>query len=839
MGMTSGIGSELRQALRGLRRSPGFTLVAVLSLALGIGANMAMFGVVKSLLLTPLPVDAPDELALVTWRREGEYRLSQYGSAGYDDPETGLNYNSNLSYPIYQAMREAAPAGARLFAFSFLRGVSVAIGDQPAILAGGVLADGAYFPVLRVGMELGRPFTEADDVPGAPLVAVLSHSFWMRAFGGDPDIVGKTIRVNGNPAEVVGVTRPGFQGLSQGGFFPQTEITVPLASQPRVYERIGSGQDLFSSEDLFWLRVLARVPEGVSKAAVEQALGRVLRDHPSPLLADDGYLPALRLLPGARGAQPIQAERARLLYFLLGVVGIVLLIACVNLAGLTLARGVARQRELAVRRALGVGRLRLVRQMVMEGLLLAGAGAGLGILLTVAGRSFLRELLSGSVGFGAFGDVEISLALDPVVLGIAVGLTVVATLGFSLLPAVRLSGVDPSAWLKPRGAGGDSPRLTVGRVLIAGQIAVSVPLIVAAALFLRTMNNLGATELGFEPRGLAIFQVDPAFTDLEPDQYGNLYLKLLAALEDIPGVSSATVMENALMSGITSNGRVEVDGESHMLYRNAVGPAFVETLGIELVAGRTPGRQDGGEAPRVGAVNQAAVQELFRGENPVGRILRAGGSDVRIIGVIGDTPYRNRRAEPPPTLFESALQRNGFGGHHIVLRTNVPAARLEPVVRDAVKRIHPDLPVPELQTQTGIIAKSNARERVFTRLLTLFGLFALLLASIGLYGVTSYSVTRRTSEIGVRVAVGARGGQILWMILRQVGILAGIGLLAGVPLSLALGPLVGSLLFGVAPMDPVLVALAGATMVGVALGAGLLPALRASRLDALQALRSE
>jgi hypothetical protein len=298
-------------------------------------------------------------------------------------------------------------------------------------------------------------------------------------------------------------------------------------------------------------------------------------------------------------------------------------------------------------------------------------------------------------------------------------------------------------------------------------------------------------------------------------------------------------MENALMGGIVSNGRIEVDGESHMLYRNAVGPAFVETLGVELLAGRVPGRQDGRDAPRVGAVNRTAVREIFHGENPVGRILHVGGSDVRVIGILEDTPYQTRRAEIPPTLFESALQRAGYGGHHIVLRTNVPAARLEWAVRDVVGRVHPDLPVPELRTQTGIMAESSARERVFTQLLTLFGLFALLLASIGLYGVTSYAVTRRTSEIGVRVAVGARGGQILWMILRQVALLAGIGLVVGVPMSLALGPLVGSLLFGVAPMDPATVALASLTMVGVALGAGLLPALRASRLDALRALRTE
>jgi len=837
--MIHGFGSELRHTLRGLRNSPGFTLVAILSLALGIGANMAMFGVVKSLLLTPLTVDDPQELRLVVWDREGDFRVSQYGSTSYTDPATGKRYASSLSYPIYQAMRENAPEGTDLFAFAFLRGISVAVGGQPALLAGGLLADASYFSVLKMGMALGRPLTPADDVMGAPLVAVISHSFWMRGFGGDPEIVGKSIRVNGNPAEVVGITAKGFKGMSRGGFFPQTEITVPLTAQPRVYPHFSQDQTLFSSTEIFWLRVMARIKGGTSEGPAEHALARVLRDQPSPLMQEDGYLPVLRLLSGERGAQPIRASRARLLYLLMGVVGIVLLIASVNLAGLTLARGVARQREMAVRKALGGGRLRLVRQMLLEGLVLSVAGVGLGLFLTVVGRDFLREFLTGSVGGGAFGELEMNMALDPMVLSVGVGLAVLATLGFSLLPALRLSGVDPSAWLKPRGVGRANPRLTVGRVLIAVQIGVSVPLVVAAALFLRTMGNLGAVDLGFDPRGLALFEVDPGYTDLAEEEFGNLYLEVLARLEEIPGVSSVTVMENALMSDIISNTRITVDGEEKNLYRNAVGPAFLETMGIELLSGRVPGRQDDLDAPLVGAVNAAAVREIFHGENPVGRMLHLSHRDVRIIGVIGDTPYQRRRDPVPPTLYESALQRNGYGGHNIVMRTDRPVGRLEAEVREAVHRVHPDLPVPELQTQTGIMAATGARERVFTQILTLFGAFALLLASIGLYGVTSYSVTRRTSEIGVRVAVGAQGREILWLVLRQVAVLAAVGLVVGIPLSFALGPLVGSLLFGVAPTDPVTVALAGATMVAVALGAGFLPAWKASRMDALTSLRAE
>lgn len=834
--MLQGISSDLRHVLRVLRRSPGFTAVAVVSLAMGIGANVSMFGVVRTLLLRPLPVETPEELRLVTWRRDGDLQVSGIGTTDYVDPGSGLRYRSSFSYPIYRALVASAPDDVEIFAFAFLRGVSVAVGDRPAFLAGGALADGRYFATLGLPMALGRPLTEADDSEGAPLVAVLSHSFWMRAFGGDPAVVGSTVRVNGSPAEVVGVTARGFRGLSLGGFFPQTEITLPLSAQARVYPRMSSG-DLFSSSDVFWLRLMARVPEGEARA--EDALQAALRTQSSPLTADDGHLPALRLLPGAQGAQPVVPETARLLYLLLGVVGVVLLIACVNLAGLMLARGLGRARETAVRRALGGGRARLVRQTLLESLVLASAGTLVGFVLSYATRGLLGDILTSSLGSGAFGDLAMDVELDPVLLAWSASLGVAVTVVFGLLPAVTLSDVDPVRWLKQRAGGSTAPRLTLGRLLISLQIAVSVPLVMGAALFLRTMHELGAVDLGFDPRGVASFQVDPGYTTLDAEEYPDLYVSLLAAVGEIPGVTSVTLMENALMSGIVSNGTVTVDGRPHMLYRNAVGPSLLETLGMELLAGRMPGLQDGPDAPRIGVLNRTAVQELFAGGSPVGRMLGSGEDAVQIVGVVNDTPYRSPREPVPATLYESALQRPGYGGHNIVLRTDQPLARLEPVVREAVHRVDADLPVPEIRSQTELMARASAQERVFAQLLTLFGGFALLLASVGLYGVTSYSVTRRTGEIGVRMAVGARPGAIATLVLAQVLRLAGIGLLVGVPLGLTASSLAGALLFGVAPTDPASLLAAAVVLTVVALGAGLLPALRAASLDPKVALGTE
>lgn len=837
--MTGTLGFDLRHTLRVLAKSPGFTFVAVLSLALGIGANTAMFGVVSTLLLTPLPVDAPGELAVLAWRHDGNPDIGQYGSTDYEDPSSGVRYRSNFSYPLYEALVDDAPVGVDVFAFAFVRGISVALQDQPAFLAGGLLADGRYFSSLRPRMELGRPITEQDDVQGAPPVAVLSHSFWMRALGGDPDVLGRSIRVNGAPAEIVGVTAAGFRGLSMGGFFPQTEITVPLSAQPVVYPRLGSSDSYFASQDDFWVRLMARVPDDVAVETAQTALGSTLRGTPSPLVMPEG-LPELRLFPGSQGAQPVSPERARLLWFLMGVVGIVLLIACVNLASLMLARGVARQREMAVRRALGAGRARLARGVLLESLVLSAIGTTLGLVLVLATDDFLGGLLTGSLGSGAFGNLEMSVEIAPGVLAVTVAAGVGCTLLFALLPALRLTTVDPGSWLKSRSGGAASPRLTLGRVLVAAQVGISLPLVVGAALFLRSVSNLGAVELGFDPTGVASFPLDPGYTSRPPEENARLYQEVLAAVREIPGVRSATLMENVLLSGIVSNGTVTVDERRVLLYRNAIGPALLETMGMRLIAGRMPGLQDGPDAPRIAVVNETAVRELFGGSSPLGRSFDTGGGNtVQIVGVVNDTPYRNQRSAVPATLYESAFQRDGYGGHNVVLRTDVPIARLEADLRQAVFRVDSDLPVPQIRSQSEFMAQSTARERVFTQLLSLFGGFALLLAAIGLHGVTSYSVSRRTSEIGVRMAVGARPTDILRMVLKQVVALAAAGLLVGVPLALWAAPVAGSLLYGVAPNDTLTIVVGAVAMVAVATMAGFLPARRAAGLDATVALGTE
>jgi predicted permease len=837
--MLSGFGADLRYVLRVLRGSPAFTATAVLSLAVGIGANSAIFSVVRDLLLDPMPVRAPHELQLISWTEPARVSIQQVSSGGRTDPETGAGLRTNYNHPIYRALAGAAVGtDVQVAGFNFIRELSAAVDGRSPRIVGGAYADGRYYSTLGVGMALGRPIDDSDDRPGAAAVAVLSHAFWQRELGGDRTIVGRMVRLNGVPFQIVGVSASGFRGLSRGGFFPQSDVTVPLSTQPAVTPQWAApASSLLGAANIYWVRMIARVPPGSDISPLADKMTAHLRALLPPEALATATPPAVRFTPGAQGEQSVRPESRRLLLILSGVVAIVLLIACVNLAGLMLARGVARQRELAMRRALGASRLRLARQLLLEGLVLAMAGAGGGLILTLWSGGVLTTLLTAGLGASFLGTLKMEVQVDVRLVAQTVGLASLAAVIFALLPGLRLTRVDPGAHLKHQAAGATSPKLTLGRALMALQIAVSVPLVVGAALFLRTMFNLGSVDLGFDPRNLVYFRLNPSYSGAMADQTARIYLDVLDRLRAVPGVTAATLIENPLMSGIESNNTMTSDGVSTSVLMNAVGPGFFDTMGMRLIAGRAPDARDTSTRANVGVVNETAVRHLFGGASPVGRMVRMGRRDVEIIGVVSDSRYQRARSAVAPVLFDAALQRAGFGGHHVVLRTAVPAASLDAAIREAVAGVNRDLPVPDLRTQVAQMEATSARERVFAQLLTIFGAFALLLASIGLYGVTSYSVARRTNEIGVRVALGAKPAQILWLALRQVFLLAGAGLALGVPAALLAARPVASLLYGVSPGDATIVVASAFVMLAVAVAAGLGPSLRAARLDPLIALR--
>jgi len=824
-------GNELRQATRSLLRSPGFVAVAVLSLGLGIGANAAIFSIVRSVLFTPLAVDRPEELQLVYYERPQVRAISQYSSSQDTDPVSGAQINSNYSFPIYQRMRAAAPPGIEMLGFNFVPRIAVVIAGRPAASAAGMLASGDFFATLRPHVVAGRPFDESDDTPGAPRVVVITHSFWQRAFGGDPAAVGSVVRINGSPFEVVGVTGPGFNGLSPGGFFAPTDVIAPFAAQeafaPRWRSDTGS---MRTSDEIYWVRVIARLRENAPAVPLEEALSEPVRQT----MIDTGVLDdpetadqvKVHLIDGSRGLDSLRQQVRRPLALLAGVVAAVLLIACVNLASLMLARGSARQHEIAVRRALGAGRLRLVRQLLLESLMLAATGGVLGLLLAIWAGPALTAALTASLG-----RVALRFQIDWKLLLVVAAVSFLAAVLSGVLPALRLTRGGAQDQLRTRAFGEAGGRLTLGRALIGAQIAASIPLIVGAGLFLRTLGNLGAVDLGFNPDDLVIFRIDTSTVTEDPARSTAILEQVRRELGELPRVQGVTLIENALMMGWVSNTRVTIEGEPHGMYMNAVGPDFFDTMGIPLRAGRTLRDSDDADAPRVVVVNETAQRELFGG-NALGRSFSVGDERYEVVGVVADTHYESVRSEVVPTFYDPYQQR-GMRAAFFVVRTPVPAAQLERAILDVVARADPGLPVDSLVSQTQQIAASTGRERIFARLLVVFGGFALLVASIGLYGVTSFAVSRRRPELGVRLALGARPVQILWLVLRSVLVVALIGLAVGIAAARLVSPVVDSMVYGIEPTDIFTMVGAALVMLAVAVAAGWLPALRAARTDAL------
>ena len=831
---------ELRYSARTLSKSPGFTAVAVLSLALGIGVNTAVLAVGRAVLFQPLNVTDPERLVVAyNWRGDTVTGLMQFASGGHTDPATGKSFGSNYTYGAYQALRDAAQGQAEVFAFSLLRQASIAAGGAAAV-GGGMLVSGNYFDALRVPMHMGRGLDARDDRPGAEPAAVIGYGLWHRAFGGDPAILGKPVRINGQPFTLVGITARGYFGVSNGGFFPPSDVTVPLATQPIVSARwTPKAGSMFTATNILWLRIMARLKDDADRATVQTTLSTAYAQH---LSAAEGKtftaeeMPRLKLIDGARGLESMRHAFETPLLMLGGVAALVFLIACVNIAGLVLARGVARQREFWVRLALGAGRARLVRHAFVESLLLAGAGGALGVLLALWGSRAMVVTLSGS------SPHAIDVRLDVPLMLIAVAVSAIAALAFGILPALRLTAQQSADLMRQSGAA--APRLRAGRVLVIVQVAISVPLIVGAALFLRTIYNLASVELGFEPRGLIVFRMDPTLNGYDQPRAMQLFEQVLQRLQTVQGVQSATLIENSLVSGWVSNTRFEVAGAEKPVpvLMNRVGPGFFETVSLPLVSGRGIGVQDHATAPRVAILNESAARTLYGTANPLGQQLFMGSRTrppIEIVGIARDSKYNSLKQEKPQAIvYLPYFQSTGLTAMHVAVKTTSQTGIAE-AMRRAVAEVDADVPVTDLKSQRQQIEETIGSERALMMLLVFFGVFALLLACIGLHGVTAYAVARRTSEIGIRVALGAQRGQVLWMILRQVVVLAVVGLAIGIPAAAAASKTARAMLFGVQPADPWSIAIGAGVLFGVALTAGFIPARKAARLDPLVALRRE
>jgi predicted permease len=841
---------DLRYAAHILRKSPGFTLIAVGSLALAIGANTTIFSAANEMLYERLGVPHPEQLRLLTLT--GDDNSVIHSSWGNRDrmPNGSLRYNS-FTYPIYKQLRAQNRVLQDIFAFKNLSPVNVTI-DGSAQSANAELVSGNFYRQMQVLPALGRDLLPADDgPPGTGAVAVISDGLWSRAFGRSPHVIGKSILINMTPVTIVGVNPKGFTGANSVQTSP--DLFMPLSMMSLLRAPHGDSGPILSSTTLYWVQVMARVKADISpeqaRASLDVALNAAIRD--TTTVEKGETLPHIQLEDGSKGLNHYGTAYAEPLHVLLGMVAGVLLLACANMANLMLARASARQREMSVRLALGASRSRILRQVLTESLMLSFIGGTLGLALGYWSRTALPNLLAS-----AWSNVKMQVPFHWKVFAFTASLTIGAGMLFGIFPAWAGTHVEIGAALKQAGQTATRRRRAwSGKAIVAFQVALSTLLVVAAGLFLRTLLNLNTIDPGFRPENLVLFGIEAPSQRYPAPRNVALHARLEDALRSVPGVEGVTATDIPLLSNSDSSTNFVVEGAPETKYipgdtsLNAnlaqVGTDFTSVMKIPMVAGRRFTSQDTETSPRVAIVNQALARKFFAHQNPIGRRFSRGRHPdkdtkwVQIIGVCADTRYASLRSDPPPLYFDLYRQQTDVAGLTYIVRTSMKPEAIVPSLRAAVQGIDSDLPLMDVRTQQQQIDANLQQERMFASLTSGFGLLALTLACVGVYGIMAYTVVQRTNEIGIRLALGAKRRQVRGMVLREAGWLAGLGVASGLFVALGLGRLIRSMLYSVQPADPVALALAGCLLLLVALIAGWLPALRASRVEPMEALRNE
>jgi predicted permease len=819
---------DLRYAIRQLRKTPGFALVCVLTLALGIGANTAVFSVMNAVLLRSLPVTDPERVVYL--RTSNPPR----GTGTIDSNET-------FSYAVYDALRQQDRGLSPVIAAAPLSTGKVAVryGGVPEE-AEGDMVSGTFFSGLGVKLARGHGFSERDETDHAP-VAVISYGYWTRRFGRNPDVLEKTLYVNGVPVTVVGITAEGFEGVEAGG---STDFWIPLQSRAELNAWGNPPEDgkTYISNPTWWcLRLLGRLAPGATKAqaiaqlqTAFQAAAYVGLGNPQPgekaptLSFEDG-----KSFPG------YDQEYGRPLRMMMMMVGLVLLIAMSNIVMLLIARNATRRREFSVRLALGARRWELLRQLLAESLLLVSAG---GVVAWFFAASTTKAL-------GAWAQIESSLAPDRTVLLFTLGMLILATLVFGLAPLRVALSAGPALALKTSLATSntDAGKSRTGKIVVALHMALCVVLLVGGGLLVRTLRNLENTPLGMRVEGLVVFGVKPNIRRV-PEGVA-FYQELMSKLRVLPGVESVTVMGTRIGSWWSDNNDMMVDGKlpevangaSRTVRSNEVGPDFFHTLGVPVLAGRDCTDSDTASSPHVGIINEQFAQRFLPNQNPLGHTMGTddGRYQMTIVGVVKDHKYRSINEEPIPMAWYMYDQIPVIGEMSVELRVQGEPLAILPSARKVVQQMDPNLPLIQPMTQRAQYDLTISRQLLFARLAGFFGVLAVVLVATGLYGMLAYRVGNRTVEIGVRLAVGAQRGQVVWMVLRDSLLLTAVGVTVGIPLALLVGKALTSALYGVQPYDAASYVCAGVGVAAVAIAASLIPARRAACIDPVTALRSE
>jgi len=819
---------DLRFAFRSLRQSPGFAITAILTLALGMGANTAVFSVMNAVLLRSLPVFEPNRLVHI------ETSNPPRGTGTVDTHQT-------LSYPVYDAMRRQTGALSAVMAYVPLSNTKVAVryGAEPEV-AEGEMVSGAFFSGLGVNLPLGRGFSSQDETDHAPL-AVLSSNYWTRRFARDPAVLGKTLYVNGVPMTIVGISAKGFEGVEPGG---STDFWIPLQNVPALNawgNPLQDGKTYIANPTWWCLRVMARLAPGVTRSQAAAQLQPVFQSAAyiglgSPM---EGEKPPVLSFADATNFPGSDQEYGKPLRILMAMVGLVLLIALTNVVMLLMARNATRQREFSLRLALGAGRGALLRLLLMESLLLVTAGGALAWAFAEAATRIL----------GQWAQIESSLAPDRTVLLFTLAALALAGLLFGLAPLrVALVGNAELA-LKTSAAtsNSDAGKSRTGRIIVTLQLAMCVVLLVGGGLLIRTMRNLENTPLGMDVDGLVVFGVNPKIPSI-PEGYV-LYANLLGRLRAMPGVESVTLMEERIGSWWSDNSDMRVDGRlpdvadggSRTVRSNVIGSDFFRTLGVPILSGREFADSDNVNSPHVGIVNEEFANRFLPNTNPLGHTIGTddGRYSMTIVGVAKNHKYRSIDEEPIPMAWWNYAQIPYVGGMSVEMRVHGEPLAILPSARKVVQQFDPNLPLIKPMTQRDQFDTTISQQILFARLAGCFGFLAVLLVATGLYGTLAYRVSMRTAEIGVRMAVGARRGQVVWMILQDSLLLTAIGVALGIPLAMLVGRALTASLYGVKPMDAVSYFLAVAGVCTVALAASIIPATRAASVDPLKALRTE